>query len=106
MWDPVPQSGIKSRPPALGAWSLSHWTTSEVSESEDLNPSSMAAEPLLPASWLLFSHSVVSDSLRPHGLQYARILCLSPSPRNAPKYLEHKKGDRLSFFLVGGGVGN
>ena len=50
-----------------------------------------------------FSHSVVSDSLRPHGLQYARLLCLSPSPRNAPKYLEHKMGDRLSFFWWGVG---
>ena len=27
-----------------------------------------------------FSHSVVSDSLRPHGLQHARLLCPSPSP--------------------------
>ena len=27
------------------------------------------------------SRSVVSDSLRPHGLQYARLLCLSPIPR-------------------------
>ena len=28
-----------------------------------------------------FSRSVVSDSLRPHGLQYARPPCPSPSPR-------------------------
>ena len=28
-----------------------------------------------------FSCSVVSDSLRPHGLQHARLPCLSPSPR-------------------------
>ena len=28
---------------------------------------------------LLFSHSVVSDSLQPHGLQHARIFCPSPS---------------------------
>ena len=27
-----------------------------------------------------FSHSVVSDSLQPHGLQYARLLCPSPAP--------------------------
>ena len=27
-----------------------------------------------------FSHSVVSDSLRPHGLQYARLPCPSPTP--------------------------
>ena len=30
---------------------------------------------------LLFSHSVVSDSLWPHGLQYTRPPCPSPSPR-------------------------
>ena len=29
MWDLVPQPGIESRPPALGAQSLSHWTTRE-----------------------------------------------------------------------------
>ena len=29
---------------------------------------------------LLFSSSVMSDSLRPHGLQHARLPCLSPSP--------------------------
>ena len=30
MWDLVPHSGIAQRPPAWGAWSLSHWTTREV----------------------------------------------------------------------------
>ena len=29
---------------------------------------------------LLFSHSVVSDSLQPHGLQHARLPCPSPFP--------------------------
>ena len=29
MWDPVLQPGIEARTPALGAWSLSHWTTRE-----------------------------------------------------------------------------
>ena len=29
---------------------------------------------------MLFSHSVVSDSLQPHGLQHARLPCPSPSP--------------------------
>ena len=28
MWDLVPRPGIEPRPPALGVWSLSHWTTS------------------------------------------------------------------------------
>ena len=27
-----------------------------------------------------FSHTVMSDSLRPHGLQHARLLCPSPTP--------------------------
>ena len=31
--------------------------------------------------WLLFSYSVVSDSLQPHGPQHARLPCPSPSPR-------------------------
>ena len=30
---------------------------------------------------LLFSHPVMSDSLRPHGLQHARPLCPPPTPR-------------------------
>ena len=32
-------------------------------------------------SSVLFSFSVVSDSLRPHGLQHARLPCPSPTPR-------------------------
>ena len=30
MWDPFPRPGVELRPPALGAWRLSHWTTREV----------------------------------------------------------------------------
>ena len=30
MWDLVPWPESQPRPPALGAWSLSHWTTREV----------------------------------------------------------------------------
>ena len=30
---------------------------------------------------MLFSHSVLSDSLWPHGLQHARLPCPSPNPR-------------------------
>ena len=34
------------------------------------------------ADWmLLFSHSVASNSLQPHGLQHARLSCPSPTPR-------------------------
>ena len=33
-----------------------------------------------PIQSVQFSHSVVSDSLRPHGLQHTRPPCLSPTP--------------------------
>ena len=33
---------------------------------------------------LLFSHSVMSSSLHPHGLQHARLPCPSPSPGVCP----------------------
>ena len=33
MQDLVPRPGIEPRPPALGAWSLTHWTTREVPRS-------------------------------------------------------------------------
>ena len=35
----------------------------------------------IPAILLLFSHSVMSDSLLPHGLQHISLSCPSPSPR-------------------------
>ena len=30
--------------------------------------------------WIQFIHSAVYDSLQPHGLQHARLLCSSPTP--------------------------
>ena len=36
---------------------------------------------ILPFSSVQFSCSIMSDSLRPHGLQYSRPLCPSPTPR-------------------------
>ena len=35
-------------------------------------------------SLVQFSHSVVSDSLQPHGLQHTRLLCSLPTPRVYP----------------------
>ena len=34
-----------------------------------------------------FSHSVMSSSLQPHGLQHARLLCLSPTPGLAQTHI-------------------
>ena len=42
-------------------------------------PSSLGLKTLMLL--LLFNPSVVSNSLRPHGLQHARLLCPSPTPR-------------------------
>ena len=48
-----------------------------------------------------FSHSVVSDSLRPHGLQHARLPCPSPPPgahsNSCPSrwWLERSKGEAI-----------
>ena len=38
-------------------------------------------------SSLQLSHSVMSDSLRPHELQHPRHSCPSPTPRGAPKLI-------------------
>ena len=40
--------------------------------------------PIKTVVLLLFSHQVVFDSLRPHGLQHARLPCPSPSPGVCP----------------------
>ena len=44
------------------------------------------ALPYRATSWLLFSCPVMSDSLRPHGLQDARPLWPSPSLKVCPKF--------------------
>ena len=38
----------------------------------------------LESQTVQFSHLVISDSLRPHGLQHARPPCASPTPRACP----------------------
>ena len=48
--------------------------------SEDPNKA-VGAEAREALGWLLFSHSVVSNSLGPRGLQPARLPCPLPSPR-------------------------
>ena len=57
---------------------------------------------------LLFSRSVVSDSLRTHGLQFARLPCSSPSPGVWNCYLLvsfssallRMRGYRFPFYLA------
>ena len=45
-------------------------------------------------SSLQFSHTVVSDSLQPHGLQHARPPCPSPTPRVYPNSV-HRVSDAI-----------
>ena len=44
---------------------------------------SLPALELGSSTILLFSHSVMSVSLRPHGMQHTRLPCHLPSPRDA-----------------------
>ena len=44
-----------------------------------------------------FSHSVVYDSLRPHGLQHARLPCPSPTPGIAQTHV-HRVSDIIQPF--------
>ena len=57
-------------------------TVKEESERADwkLNSKKLRSWQQAPFSSSPFSHSVVSDSLRPHGLQHARPPCPSPTP--------------------------
>ena len=49
----------------------------------------------LQISSLQFSHSVVSDSLWPHGLQHARLPCPLPTPGTYPSTHVHRVGDAI-----------
>ena len=44
-----------------------------------------------------FSHTVVSDSLQPHGLQHTRLPCLSPTPRAYKKTHIHRVSDAIQL---------
>ena len=55
------------------------WDLAQVSASNSPSLSCMLQD--MPAWHCEFSGSVMSDSLWPHGLQHARLPCLSPTPR-------------------------
>ena len=60
----------------------SYWkrNTKSYSKITDTNAGKMQHDWVYTTDTLLFSRSVVSNSLRPHGLQFARLPCPSPSP--------------------------
>ena len=53
-------------------------------ETDSLQRSAVSQWLQAPAPLLLFSHTVLSDSLRPHKLEHARPPCPSPSPWVCP----------------------
>ena len=67
-------------PTALHAWSHPH-STLGLPAPRHVLICALCPRETLSKALLLFSHSVVSDSLQPHGLQHARLPCPSPSPR-------------------------
>ena len=119
MWNLVPWPGTEPGPPALGAETLSHWTTRQVPPHcflfgancmtfHCMGVGVTALYVIGPHLWNLmdicfvwfcfchflvflqvsetletsvqFSHSVVSDSLWPHGLKHTKLSCPSPTP--------------------------
>ena len=60
MWDLVPSPGIKPGLPALGAWILSHWTTSEVPVGSTKSRESRARWMYVPSSLIRMSISAMS----------------------------------------------
>ena len=57
-----------------------HWQVDSLPLSHQGSLSYSILSVMLPFSSVQFSHSVMSDSLRPHGLQHARPSCTSPTP--------------------------
>ena len=63
----------------LSFWPL--WSEKSSCSAVGIRPLLDWKPPDAPLCLLLFSHSIVSNSLQPHGLQHSRLLCPLPSPR-------------------------
>ena len=82
MWHQLPDQGLNPRPPALGAWSLSHWTTREVPHNSLL----------LPKAFHCMSHLCGTS----------REICCLVTPRDAEKTSGNWIHFITSLHLVGG----
>ena len=78
MWDLPPWPGIKPRPPALGAWRLSHWTTREVSEATEVLRGRRAVWIFPQTHFCLILQSLLQAEVcaHHHGLPVSRLLTL------------------------------
>ena len=96
----LPNPGIKPRSPALqvdslpveykGSPRIVEWVAYPFS-SRSSQPRNWTRDSCIASrfftNWAIrkaFSHSVVSNSLQPHGLEHARLPCLSPTPGACP----------------------
>ena len=64
MWDLVPWPGMETRSPKLKAWSLSHWTTRQVSDSLDLKGLWLSKEQLPTCRELIISRELTQEGRR------------------------------------------
>ena len=88
MWDTYPWLGTEPVPLVLEGQNLNHWTAKEVSQIHIYihiyiytDTDTHTHTHIYIFNSVQFSSSVVSDSLRPHGLQHTRPTCPSPTPR-------------------------
>ena len=82
-WQPPPEQGSRcflSRAPAENQPQSPSWRQLPESLSTQVNHAWTSDPRKLLDDLLLFSRSVMSDFLQPHGLQQARLPCPSPSP--------------------------
>ena len=78
MWDLSSQTRDQTHIPCFARWILNHWTTREIL-SEKFNDSILLYY-ICSYGLVQFSHSVMCNSLQPHGLQCDRLPCSSPTP--------------------------
>ena len=66
--------------PCIGRWNINHWLAREVPTEILIDTLCSYYQHFHWFSSFQFSCSVMPDSLRPHGLQQARLPCPSPTP--------------------------
>ena len=90
--EPCPSVITQAAPPSLSGSQGTQRTVLTLPKMEKEHPAntcwsllnSLAVSKCHPNLTVQFSHSVMSDSLRPHGLQHTRPPCPSPTPRVYP----------------------
>ena len=77
----VPRTKVKASETSTYQWSHTEYTQKHTKKKKKLYLFKVYDVIFSYKLFLLFTCSVVSDSLQPHGLQHSRFPCSSPSPR-------------------------